>query len=293
MTEGFDFESWLDEAQGGLEHLRAKREALLREQETTRIALEDTDKEIAALEAMLKAHIGVVPKPAEEEAKAPRVTGVKGCARSLAETMTIGSVMTEDQIVAMIQEHVEGAREKSCRSAIQALAKEGIFIQSGQRGAWSYSTTVGKAPGEAQEPSEEPPAEEAPEADDATPAQESAQEAPAQGSLLDVSDEPSPPEVVVVGTAEVIVALEKEMKKRTSFPIAEKNIGWIAADLHCDPKVVRDALKLMVSGDYEFAYEGETKVLRRKAEPGSKEELKRTHIKDRPMFPDGDRPPHA
>lgn len=295
MTEGFDFESWLREANDGLETLRAKKEALTREKETVELALEDTDREIAALESMLKAHTGTVPTPTEEEPqKATRVTGVKGCARALAETMVIGAIITEDQLVSMIQEHIEGAREKSCRAAIQTLAKDGVFIQSGQRGAWSYSSTIGKDPTEEpQEPAESAEETKAPEVADSAEGQESAKEAPAQGSLLDVSEEPSPAEVVVVGVAEVIVAIEKEMKKRKSLAMAEKNIGWIAADLHCDPKTVRDALKVMVEGDWELAYEGDQKVLRRKAEPGSREELKRTHIKDQPLFPDADRPPHA
>lgn len=296
MTEGFDFESWLEEAQTGLEHLKAKRESLVAEQETIKIALEDTDKEIGALASMLDAYIGSSPAsaPEAEPERAARVTGIKKTAKRIAGELTIGVDWTIAQLIEMVQKEVPGAPEKSCRSAIQALAKDGVFIQSGQRGAWSYSSTIGKNPTEEpQEPAESAEETKAPEVADSAEGQESAKEAPAQGSLLDLSEEPSPAEVVVVGVAEVIVAIEKEMKKRKSLAMAEKNIGWIAADLHCDPKVVRDALKLMVEGDWELAYEGDQKVLRRKAEPGSREELKRTHIKDQPLFPDADRPPHA
>jgi len=310
MTEGFDFETWLQEAHDGLKGLRAKREALERERETVETAIADTDQEIAALEKMLEAQIGVVPKyegdPSKESVPTKRVTGVKKAVREFASEMVIGDPWTEDKIVTLIQGRVEGAREKSIRSACQGLAKEGVFIQEGKRGAWTFSTTIGVVPKDGhetthinltvtgpQEPAESPEESEAPASEESAPAQESTQEAPEQGSLLDVSDEPSPAEVVVVGTAEVIMAIEKELKRKKQVRVAEKNIGWIAADLHCEPKVVRDALKLMVEGDYEFGYDGDDKVLRRRAEPGSKEELKRTSIKDRPLFPEADRPPHA
>jgi hypothetical protein len=266
MTDGFDFESWLEEAQNGLETLKAKREALVAKQEGIRIALEDTDKEIGALASMLDAYIGSAPKADEvPKTRATRTTGIKKAAKSIAEELTIGVDWTIDKLVTMIQEMVPGAPEKSCRSAIQALAKEGVYKLNPDATEQSYSTTLGLEP------------------------------TPQQVSLLEGVEGA---EVIVVGTAEVITFLTKKMKERTSLTsltIGDKNIGWIAADLHCDPKIVRDALKIMVDGDgdYEFAYEGETKVLRRKAEPGSKEELKRTHIKDQPLFPDADRPPHA
>lgn len=292
MTEAFDFESWLSEAQDGLEHLKAKRESLAAEQETIRIALEDTDKEIATLAAMLDAYIGAAPPVQAEEPQeaTKKVTGIKKAARRIAEELACGVDWSEDQLVSMVLERVPNASDASARKAIQALAREGVFIPGGQRGAWFYSSTIGtihKAPEEApQEPAEAPKAEAAPEpvADETAP--QPATEPGQQGSLL-------PPEVVVVGAAEVVGELEKVLKKRKFFAMDEKNIGWIAADLHCDPKVVRDALKIMVEGDYELAYEGERKVLRRRASPGSVEELKRTHIKDQPLFPDADRPPHA
>jgi len=277
MTDGFDFESWLDEAQSGLDHLKAKREALVSEQETVRVALEDTDKEIAALASMLDAYIGSVPAPEPE--RAARVTGIKKTAKRIAGELAIGVDWTITQLIEMVQKEVPGAPEKSCRSAIQALAKDGVYKLNPDATEQSYSTTIGNMPGSAQEPETQEAQEPAAEA-------QPPQGVGEQGSLL-------PDEVVQVGTAEVIIALEKEMKKRKSFAMGEKNIGWIAADLHCEPKTVRDALKIMVDGDYEFAYEGEQKVLRRKAEPGSKEELKRTHIEDNPLFPGADRPPHA
>ena len=289
MTEGFHFETWLEEAQSGLNSLRAVRVRLETEREDLEKKLTQCDAEIAALEKMLEAH-GTAPAAVEEPALPKRVTGIKKASIAVAEELTCGVTWGEDQLVNMVQGKVPGAPEKSVRRAIQSLAKDGVLIRNGHTRNWSYSTTIGKTPGSPQEPE----APRRPSGVAPPPAkQESAQEPPEQGSLLDVPEEPSPPEVVVVGTAEVIVAVEKEMKRKKQISVGEKNIGWIAADLHCEPKVVRDALKTMVEGDYEFAYEGETKVLRRKAEPGSKEELKRTSIQDQPLFPDADRPPHA
>jgi len=270
MTEGFDFESWLEEAHSGLKALRAKKECLLIDQETIKVSLMDIDKEIAALETMLKSHVGVVPDQEKPTTKTKKTVGIKKAARAIAESMVIGVFWTEDQYVSMVQERIPAALDHSCRCAIQSLAKDGVLIQHGNRGARSYSTTIGRSPDAAEEPAEEPPA-------------------PEQGVL------PNLPEVTV---EDVIAALGKEMSKRSTFPVGEKNIGWIAADLHCDPKVVRDALKVMVDSGvnghfYEFAYDGEKKVLRHQAKPGSKNELKRTPISDRPLFPGADRPPHA
>jgi hypothetical protein len=288
----FNFESWLEEAQNGLETLKAKRGTLATEQETIRIALEDTDKEIATLAAMLDAYIGVAPPAQTEEPReaAKKVTGIKKAGHAIAEELVCGEERKEDQLVTMILSRVPDASDASARKAIQALAREGVLIPIGQRGAWSYSTAIGIIKGaqeEApQEPSGAPQAEAASEPTESENISKPATEPGQQGSLI-------PHEVIVVGTADVIVALEKEMKKRKSFAMDEKNIGWIATDLHCDPKLVRDALKIMVEGNYELAYEGERKVLRHRATPGSVEELKRTHIKDQPLFPDADRPPHA
>jgi hypothetical protein len=328
--DGFKFEAWLESAHAGLKDLRARRLDLEAQKKSVEEALEETDKEIVALEAMLEAHIGAVPKYEDKPKIARRVTGIKMTAKAIAEDLCIGVEWTEDQLVAMVREKIPEATESSTRKALQALAKEGIYTKVGMHGNWRYSTTIGRLPGEAQEPADEPPAEEAQEDVAAATAQESAQEAPKQGSLLDGVEPPEKPPkcpsckkplFVLNGEdrpdcscstwrlvdgkwtpgpleggtteAEVIVAIEKEMKKKSHISVGEKNIGWIAADLHCEPKTVRDALKIMVAGDFEFGYEGETKVLRRKAEPGSKEELKRTSIQDRPLFPDADRPPHA
>ena len=285
MTEGFDFETWLEEARAGLEALQAKREALMREKETIETALEDTDREIVALAAMLEAHSGAAPKLANGAPKSNRKTGIKKAGRKIAEELTCGVEWTGDQLAEMLAKEVPDATPKSYYSALGALAHEGVFIRTGKRGSWVYETTIGKVPGEAvQEPSEGAEEPEAPETTDSSPEPQPTQESGQQALL---------PEVVVVGVGEVIAAIAKELKKKQHISMGEKNIGWIAADLHCEPKTVRDALKVMVEGDYEFGYEGETKVLRRKAEPGSKEELKRTSIKDRPLFPEADRPPHA
>lgn len=268
----FVFFEWVAQAKAGLAELQARKAALEEQRAAIDEALARAGDEITALEAMLSAHVAAKPEPVPM-----RVRGIKKALIALAKELPNGQEHEEADIVLRIQERVAGSKEPSIKDAIRSLGREGVFIRSTTDGVAYAASAIGAAPQPALEvvKDPEPHPEEAP-----TP--ESLQPGP-----------PPAPNLSLMTTTEVIAALEKELKKRKTFTVAEKNIGWIAADLNVEPKVVRDALKVMVTGDYEFAYEGESKVLRRKAAPGSKEELKRTSIKDSPLFPDAERPQHA
>lgn len=279
----FDFGAWVSEAQTGLAHLQQRREELLRQREEVDAALAQTCEEISALEVMLQAHGAAAPAPTstpEPAPKKPKVTGIKKEARLLAETIPTGVKWKEEQLVKMVQERLVHAPEASIRQALHSLCKDRVFARTGKRGWWIYETLIGLEPVEGTPaPQEAPEPEEHPQAMNIDLEPQAAEEHPEK-----------PP---ANGVYDVIKALEKEMGKRKQFEMGDASIGWIAADMSVDPKVVREALRVMVQGKYEFGYDGSMKVLRHKAKPGSKEELKRTKVGDNPLFPGADRPGHA
>lgn len=286
--EEFNLSEVADTLKSGFKTLREKRDSLVQQQVMIEEDLDKTTKEMAKLDVMLRAYdlAGEKDKPDPVKEPITRVRGVKKALKKIASELTIGIAWDESKLISMVQEQVPGAKESSIKDSIRTLSNEDIlnrYISS--EGIRVCETTIGKPPGEGIASGDAIKAAVKVGAEDGSTVLNT-QEAK-QYNLLPGS------EIVVMGEAEIIVAIEKEMKKRNSFPISEKNIGWIAADLGVEPKNVRDATKVMVCGDWEFAYEGETKVLRHKADPGSKEELKQTQIKDKPLFPGADRPPFA
>jgi len=290
-NEEFNFGEWVEQAQSGLATLHERKKLLEEKMNAAEEDLALTNKEIIALESILSTHNKTAPE--EAPPSIVRVRGVKKALKKLAGELALGVTWGEDQLIHIIQEQIPGAKESSIKDSIRTLGREGIFIRSKNcEGTYVCETTIGEpldediASGDAIKTTIKVGTEDDPTAlktEGVSVEKAKAQEAQ-QKSLLPKA---TPTQ------AEIIVALEKETKKRKYFPVGEKNIGWIATDLGVESKMVRDALKVMVTGNYEFAYEGEIKVIRHKAEPGSREELKRTRLKDQPLFPDADRPPFA
>ena len=89
-----------------------------------------------------------------------------------------------------------------------------------------------------------------------------------------------------------IVARIHRLLKSKPDGITGKDLAWLAADLNVEIGPIEAAIKSM--GDaVEMVKENGENILRTKAEPGSREELKRTKITDNPLFPNMDRPDHA
>lgn len=294
----FDLSEIANTLKSGLETLRVRRERLIQQQTDIEEDLDTTTKEMAKLDVMLRAYdLAEEKDKPEPEPQKPtvRVRGVKKSLKKLAEELTTGVVWGEDHLIGIIQAQIPGAKEVSIKDAIRTLGREGVFIRTIHEGSYVCETTIGK-PQDKNMPDGNAIKATVKVGTDDDPTSISVEYMPIEKAKAQETKQYNllpEAEIVVMGEAEIIVALEKEMKKRDSFPMGEKNIGWIATDLGVEPKNVRDALKVMVTGNWEFAYEGETKVLRQKAETGSKEELKRTQIKDQPLFPDADRPPFA
>jgi len=266
--QGFVFFEWVKQARDGLSILRQRKKSLEQEREAIEVSLIETNKEILALEAMLSAHGDI--KVTTEESPPPRVRGIRKVLTSIAKELAIGVDWDENDLIEMVIQELPDAKTSSIQGALRILAKEGVFEREMVNGRFLCKTKIGKWKKIEDDP---PPHREKPTLEEQVMEEDCAK---------------------TVDQADVIIAIEKEMKKRKTFAIGDKNISWIAADLKCDPKMVRNALKVLVATmDLEIAYEGDAKVLRHKAEPGSKEELKRIPIKDNPLFPEADRPQHA
>lgn len=276
----FVFEDWVTEAKDGLFQMETERTELIEEQGRIEGKLEGLNKAIAAMQVMLEAH-GVAYEKSKPKPK--RVSGIKKTLLVIAGKLHINEDWSIVQLIEEIRKELPDAPEKSIRAAVLDLEKNKIFKRNPDLTGQHYSSTIGfitKKPQEtAQEPPEEPKVKETPK--DAEP--ENIPAPDESGEIFKLSDSKT--------DEEVKDALLKMLKKKPNgIPVSDTKIAWMATEIKVENKQVYNALKVLITEGYEFTFEDNKKIIRKVAEPGSKEELQRMKVNYNPLFEGMDSP---
>lgn len=166
-----------------------------------------------------------------------------------------------DSVTAILREEKPSVKESSVRSAIARLVRDGVLIQDPPVGELPKGTRADRR--WKYNPTYQPEIKVVVEATGQSPKQKIA-----DGILRLMSHKPD--------------------------GITGKDLAWLATDLGVEVEEISEVINTkMAEGTMETAMENGVDILRAKAPPGSKEDLKRTKIVDRPLFPDMERPEHA
>lgn len=251
------------------EYYEMIKDSFARLEEREKVLTEEAGKIEDELDSIIKekAQMAIILETAKklkgyEEAKnkPKRITGIKKAVLKVASSGH-GGEWCESAMVAMVQNELPDASVKSIQGAYQTLVRNGVFVKvGGEKGNWVF--------GFANKVKIAPP--------------ETTTETAAEGSF----------ELTGGKTIEqVIDVLAKNIKiNPKGIVVSESKVAWMADEWHTDPKHINNAMKLMVKDGYEFAYEHGKKILRKIAEPGSKEELQRMQVEHNPLFPKADPP---
>lgn len=270
-----DFAQWKKETEDLLAGLKMQRASIQRNIEDQRKALGDVDAQIDEIEKGFVLTETITLEPANGDAEKRRASGVLACLRTMAPLVKDWTPV--DDLILLVREAIPEAADNSVRSALLKLSDEGVMEHQGERRSHNkmFRGKSAAPVGEAQVQAEEKPKE--PEAQEAT-------RPPA----------PQPPASVPLLIPAVVEALKKMIARDKVMHIEEKNVSWLSVDIGTTEHNVREAIRMLVAADaVKIDYLDNRKVMSIMPTPGSKDELKQTHLSDSPLFPGMDRPPHA
>jgi len=256
MTREFFFDRWKQETIDGLRLMESERDTLQAEAQRIAERIATLNRDIEALQAVTSMF-----ENGEDDGK--RDSFVKVTLAGVAKDRIKDWVNLEG-ITEILRWEKPGVKESSVRSAIARLVRDGVLLQDPPVGdipkgsrverRWMFNPAY-------KEP--QPPA--APPAD-------------------------PPPKATKQQIAEGI----SKLLSHKPGGITGKDLAWLATDLGVEVEEISEVINTkMAEGTMETAMENGVDILRAKAPPGSKEDLKRTKIVDRPLFPDMERPEHA
>jgi hypothetical protein len=263
------------EARSGRDVLQAKLDEAVSKRD-------ELDDEIAGLEEQ----IGVIDKfLGEEESSAPRDSGVKRTIETIATSIDGWSL---DEIASAVREYKPRVKVSSVRSALARLVKDGVLSVDGARGEKRWSYIPKPLPDDEKKPAMVHTGEAKVETTDLPPSPE---QAPA--------GEPAPAPPRAKAEDEILSELHRRISEaaaKNDDGVDSKTLAWIMADVGATSEQFELAVKRLVDAgvveDGVALTEDGGHVLRKPAEPGSKEDLKRTQVQGRMAFPGMDKPPH-
>lgn len=195
--------------------------------------------------------------------EAPRDSGIKKTLETIASKIDNWNL---EEVVDAVREYKPRVKESSVRSALARLVREGILSVGGEgkgKKVWSFSASV------VQEPTAVPLA-------------------PVQ-----------PPETVVKTDDEILSELQARIAtavEKSMDGVDSKTLAWFVTDVGATNTHLSIVLERLVTAgiieDASSQHEAGGHVIRRPAEPGSKEELKRVNVQGRMAFPGMEKPPH-
>lgn len=281
------------EARAGRDKLKAR----LDEAESQRAVL---DEEIEGLSEQ----IDVIDKfLGEEESVAPRDSGVKRTLETIASSIDDWQF---DAIAEAVREFKPRVKESSVRSALARLVRDGVLSVNGGRGdkEWSFiqkpiseKTKVAVLnTGEAKVDTVDlPPGPDKKPGGGLAAAVEKVKaehDAQLDKTISPVSEsDRKPNEIIEDLKGRIILGVSKNADGLDS-----KTLAWMMSETGATPEHLEFALRrLEEEGVIESATaqdEAGGSIIRKPAEPGSKEELKRTSVQGRMAFPEAEKPPH-
>jgi len=283
----FDFETFqervakqreadLAEARTGLEALEKQHTELEARRDELEAQIGDLDTKILELRSFL----GVEKKKRKEPISRER--GILAALRKVVapEWGSLDICFTKPQSIEVIANEVRKvkpmAKDAAINDSLRMLTQEGVLEVSGFRSGrrWQYPGGTVPEPSQTQlETNGVPPVEDEPPVPENAPTR--------------------PHDEIVADVAEHIVSSITKAKDG----IGAKTIAWIMGETGADEQHIEAAVKRLQSeGKVEVSQSAngdDSTVIRFPAEPGSKEELKRTKITGNLLFPNMDQPPHA
>lgn len=134
----FDYDSWIAEAQHGLEDLRERRESIQVEIRRLTEEAEEIDRQVEKLYSILAGpdHKGEDREPSSSKQKGRRRPGILRSVRSIVAESSPGDTFAESAIATRVSNRIgEGVKMSSLRSALDKMVKDGFLRKdSGRRG---------------------------------------------------------------------------------------------------------------------------------------------------------------